>query len=198
MKFPMHAPVRAFVAVSLDAGLKASIHQLQDQLQDSCGIHVVRWANPDQLHLTLKFFGTVPSDRLTELSDALGASCHGITAFRLAIGGLGCFPSIQRPSVIWIEVRGDVGVLETLQKRIDRATTGFGSHSESREFHPHLTLGRVKTAGREARQAGLAIQNTQVGELGRWNVHEVELIQSTLSPQGSSYRQLACVSLAAH
>ncbi len=182
----------------MGAGLKRAIQRLQEQLRESCGKHVVRWLKPDQLHLTLKFFGNVGSDQLPELSNALRCACQGVTAFRLAIGGLGCFPSLQRPSVIWLGVSGDVDILDTLQKEIDLATKAFGDHSEFREFSPHLTIGRVKAAGREARQVGLAIGNAPAGEIGSWDVPEVELIQSTLSPEGSTYRPLANVPFAAH
>ena len=195
---PGQAAARVFVAVSVDAGLKHAIQRLQEQLGEPCGKHVVRWVKPEQLHLTLKFFGNVGVDQFPELSNALRCACQGVTAFRLAIGGLGCFPSLQRPSVIWLGVSGEVEILGKLQKDIGLATNAFGDHSEVREFSPHLTIGRVKAAGHEARQAGLVIRNTPVGEIGSWDVPGVELIQSTLSPEGSSYRQLASVPFAGH
>jgi 2'-5' RNA ligase len=189
--------IRAFVAVPVPAELKARIGEFQRQLQARIGTKAVRWVSETQLHLTLKFYGEVGSERLTGLTDALRAAVGTARSFQLSLGGIGCFPSWQKPHAIWIGVGRDLAAASSLQKSIEQRTAGFGSHSEQREFHPHLTLGRVKDSPRDARAVGQALRTQTAPDLGPWEVREIELIQSTLSPQGSWYQLLAAFLLGA-
>ncbi|MBI4664123.1 MAG: RNA 2',3'-cyclic phosphodiesterase, partial [Verrucomicrobia bacterium] len=179
------------VAVPVPAELKAAIAESQRQLQARAGTKAVRWVSAAQWHLTLKFYGNVNSEQLPGLTDALRVACATTRPFPLSLGGLGCFPSWQKPSVIWIGVGGDLATLTGLQNSVEQRTAVFANRSEKRDFHPHLTVGRVKGSPRNARQAAQIIRTQQVLELGKWEVREIELIQSILSPQGSTYRSLA-------
>lgn len=192
---PESSAIRAFAAVSVDSGLKARVRDLQERLNALIHTKVVRWVPSDHLHLTLKFYGHLPLENLPALTSALRSSCDAIAPFTLSLCGLGCFPSAQKPSVIWLGVRGDLAILELLHKEIDNRTKALSGHSEDREFRPHLTIGRVKASPAEARRVGQTVQTQQLPELGRWSVREIELIQSTLTPQGSSYRSLAVIPL---
>lgn len=190
--------IRAFVGISIDAELRRALAGLQQRLETNAGSPPVRWAPPDQLHLTLKFLGNVPVERLDELKRALDTACAGASAFSLSIRGVGCFPSVQRPHVIWAGIEGDVAALEQLQERIERAASPFGSHSEDRKFHPHLTIGRVKSQShaRDRRRLSQAIRGSATESLGEWRVAQVDLVQSQLSPQGSLYTRWHSVALA--
>ncbi|MBI2947543.1 MAG: RNA 2',3'-cyclic phosphodiesterase [Verrucomicrobia bacterium] len=189
------AAIRAFVAVPVPAELKAAIAESQRQLQARAGTKAVRWVSAAQWHLTLKFYGNVDSEKLSGLTNALRAACATAGPFSLSLGGLGSFPSWQKPSVIWIGIGGDLAAMANLEKSIEQRTAVFGSRAEKRDFRPHLTVGRVKGNAHDARQAGQAIRTQHVPELGKWEVREIELIQSLLSPQGSSYRSLAVLPL---
>ena len=92
-------------------------------------------------------------------------------------------------------VDGDLVELKRLQKQIQFETSRFGNHAEERDFHPHLTIGRVKAAPAEARRLGDRIQQWETPQFGEWRVGEIELIQSKLTPQGSIYSRLASVAL---
>ena len=187
--------IRAFVAVSVPAELKAAIAKTQRQLQNRAGTNAIRWTAEAQWHLTLKFYGNVASEQVPALTGALRAACQPIRPFSISLGGVGCFPSWQKPGAIWIGVGGDITALETLQKDVEQRTAGFGSHSEKRDFHPHLTVGRVKGSACDTRAAGQAFRDQHIPDLGEWEVREIELIQSTLSPRGSSYQALGVFSL---
>lgn len=183
--------IRAFVAIPLDSELKGAVQKLQNDLQIRLRSPNVRWTKPDQLHLTLKFLGDVPSDEIPAISEGLLKSCCRTSPLRLSIGGVGCFPSPTRPRIIWLGIAGDLAPLEALQKAIDDQTKSHGPHVEEREFHPHLTIGRIKTAEGGARRVGEMVSEIRIEALGHWNAREVELIQSTLSSAGSSYQILA-------
>ncbi|MBI4662674.1 MAG: RNA 2',3'-cyclic phosphodiesterase [Verrucomicrobia bacterium] len=184
--------IRAFAAIPVAPDLKAEILRLQERLQRLFRKNPVRWVRGEQLHLTLKFYGNVDSTQVASLTAALRMACEGVRPFELSITGSGCFPSFQRPNVVWLGLTGDLPVLEQLQIRIEQQTKDFGRQSDNRSFHPHLTLGRIKAGPSAAREVGRVIQEAGIGEIGRWKVGEFELIQSTLSPRGISYQEVEC------
>jgi RNA 2',3'-cyclic 3'-phosphodiesterase len=194
---PGSAQIRAFAAASLPPALLEAIREEQQTLARQCERETVRWTGAEQLHLTLRFYGNVPSGQLPALQEALGRAVTGLPALSLIAKGLGCFPSPQRPAVLWVGLEGDVAELIELQRRIELETAPFGSHSEERRFHPHLTIGRVKAAGPGARRVGDVIRATALGQLGSWPVNEITLVQSRLSPHGSRYTALAQFELGA-
>lgn len=190
---PPRAHVRAFVAASVPAELLDQVQRLQERLQGKLGAreNPVRWTAASQIHLTLKFFGNVALDDLPGLISALGTAALGARPMQLCLRGLGSFPSWQRPSVIWIGVQGEIASLAALHSKIETATESFGSNSEMRAFHPHLTLGRVRAQSSGGRRIGGAVQGEAAVELGCWQVDEIALIQSQLAPSGSIYTTLA-------
>lgn len=188
--------IRAFVAACLPNGLLERIQGEQERLDVQCGPNAVRWTRAAQLHLTLRFYGNVPGEQLEALKGALHRAAVGTSPLSLTARGLGCFPSSQRPNIIWLGLEGDLDELEKLQARIEQESAGFGNHSEDRKFHPHLTIGRVKASGRHARRVGEIIQSTELASLGTWEVNEITLMQSQLLPTGSIYTPLAEIQVA--
>ena len=187
-------PVRAFIAIELNSKPLAALKNFQRQLQARLSDVPVRWTRPEQLHLTLKFLGHVPRERLADSAAALSRASTGIAPFQLALEGVGCFPHPQNPRVVWIGINGELPSLRRLQTQIDQQTKGIGDHSEERAFQPHLTVGRVK-ARHQARDLGEFVQTASFPELGRWTVREIHLIQSELSPDGARYTTLAKTTL---
>src|SRR5439155_23969207 len=104
-----------------------------------------------QLRPPLQSLGPVPRATLAGLTAALNRASEGIASFRLALAGIGCFPDAKRPRVVWIGMNGDLGSLRRLQSQIERETQSLGDHRESRDFQPHLRIGRVKDGGIPAR-----------------------------------------------
>jgi 2'-5' RNA ligase len=107
----------------------------------------VRWVKDEGLHITLKFFGEVTSDRLETISEMLGFCMEGMTPMTLAVTGAGVFPMPAKPRIIKLEV-STAPDLELLQDRIERAGERIGFPPEGRPFHPHITLGRVREGHR--------------------------------------------------
>ena len=185
--------IRSFIALPLEAVLTVEIKKVQQRLNSPVG--AVRWINPEQLHLTLRFLGNVPADRLDDLTAALRRACARTAPFQLALEGAGCFPNTQSPRVVWIGIQGDLEPLRQLQEQIGQETKNFGDPGDPRAFQPHLTIGRVKASGLEGRKAGQAIECAIVPKLGDWTVNNVLLVQSQLSPDGARYTTLAAVAL---
>ena len=191
--------VRIFIATALDPGLIEQLLDIQRELRDALPGGSVRWIKPSQFHLTLKFLGAVSPDleNLNGLAAALRRACNGMAAFRLVLDGMGCFPNSQNPRILWRGINGALEALGTLQKRIEHEARDFGDRNQERTFQPHLTLGRVRAFGKEARQVGEAVERLNVPVPGEWTVRQIHLMQSVLSSEGARYVTLDTIPLPA-
>ena len=183
--------VRVFIAIVPEPGLIAELKKVQRQLQARLPVGIVRWNIPEQLHLTLKFLGGIPGERVTDLAAALDRAGAGIAPFQLALAGVGCFPNAKNPRVIWVGIDGELHSLRKLQTQIEHETQHCGDHTEERSFRPHLTIGRVKALGKGAGKTGELVERTFIPKLGDWTVRQLHLVQSELRPEGARYTTLA-------
>jgi len=179
--------IRAFVAIQLPADVRSGLDKLQRELKSGSRTNAIRWVPPDHIHLTLRFFGSIASGTLKELETALMHACDSVRRFELRAGGLGAFPNLSRPRVLWIGLAGDLEILHRLQQAIARASDAWGEQ-EAREFQPHLTLARI----REPRAPGVRETMTKTKSmeempLASWEVKEVHLMRSELLPDGARH-----------
>ena len=189
--------IRAFVAIELPGNVRRELERIQGSLKGKGVPHHVRWVKPEGIHLTLKFLGNVPAGSITEIVRVVTQGSEGIKPFTISFGGLGCFPSSSRPSVIWVGVEGDTGTLMRLQTAVEDSLSALGYPAEKRRYTPHLTLGRVArdVAASERRRLGDIVGEQTVGSLGEMQVRDVSLIRSELSSAGARYTRLAAVTL---
>jgi 2'-5' RNA ligase len=188
--------IRTFVAIELDEAIQHQLRQMQDSLRRELRSNAVRWVNPTGIHLTLKFLGDVPAGQMAEVKTALQQACAGFGPFELTLAGLGCFPSLTRPNVVWVGIQGDLAALQRLRDSVEQHIAPLGYPTERRDFKPHLTLGRVKNAPpAEARRIGDAIREAEAMVIGKLHASAVYLMRSDLSPQGARYTQLLAVVL---
>lgn len=175
--------MRLFVAADLPSELGRRLADLQDGLRDVP--LPVRWVDAGGIHLTLKFLGEVAPARLDEIKTAVGGAGRRIRPFRLEPEKPVPFPARGAPRLIWVELRGDLDAARALAAAVDAATARIGFPLETREFKPHLTLGRVKGPARGdwrevlERKAGGALQG--------FDVTEYVLFESRLGPRGATY-----------
>ena len=189
--------IRSFIAVKLNEEAHLALRQVQGTLRKKPGGQVGKWINPESIHLTLKFLGDVPATRIAEISEALKQACAGHGPFDLSLEGLGCFPNLRRPRVIWAGVGGDVRTLRRLQQDVEEAMNRLGYAPEERDFSPHLTLARVERNARpgDVEAVGQEVQRTILGEIARLRVEHVYLMRSDLRPAGAVYTELAVADL---
>ena len=185
--------IRTFIAIELDESIKDELTKLQERLKGEAPQGSVRWARSEGIHLTLKFLGDVPADQIDEITTALQKSCQGVAPFFLSCGGLGCFPNLKRPRVMWVGIQEETGTLAQLQKAIEENVAPLGYPIEKRKFSPHLTLGRVqrRVSSGDRRQLGELVGTLQIVTLGQMEVRSVNLIRSDLRPSGAVYTRLA-------
>lgn len=183
--------LRAFIAIEIPSSIHLAIEENTARLRSVLDSNLVRWTPPANIHLTLKFLGDVSPNTIELLTQMLTAEAGQHTSFEIQISGIGTFPNLRRPRVIWIGLQAPA-TLEALRRGIEAATARMGFPIEERPFSPHLTIGRVKqTAGpAEAQKIRAALEATQIGFLGTTRVEAVHLFKSDLKPTGSVYTRL--------
>lgn len=192
--------IRAFIAIELTTFIREAIERyFQDHLKFELPSDIVRWIPVKNIHLTLHFLGDINEEQVDAVVNIVKQVAKGTSAFDLDVRGVGCFPRPQRPRVIWLglEQRGEQ--LMHLHAELKTLLSGIRMPTESRPFHPHLTLGRVKKSAKPNQIATLAQQLDLIKqpELGVFYVSTVHLIRSDLRPHGAEYSHLASVVLGA-
>ena len=178
----MGKTIRAFIAIDLPQEVKEYLGQLTHDLAKQAPGHAVRWVKPERMHLTFRFLGETEETLIPNLGRALDEVVAQQRPFMLFLDGFGCFPNCKRPRVLWAGIGGDMGAAEQLKKAIDQALIPFGWQAETRPFRPHLTVGRVKDAGKAA-------STPWPGEVQKLAVPgtAIHLIESDLTPEGPRY-----------
>jgi 2'-5' RNA ligase len=178
------------VAIELPGEVREALNRLQHELQRR-GLENLRWVRPEGIHLTLKFLGATPIEKVSAIESALPMSVADTAAHELSLGKLGTFGG-SRPRVLWIDLKGRLGDVRALQGRVESAMHGLGFEREAREWSPHVTLARVRpeTAREAARMIPQAMSGIDVPP-GVIPVRELSLMRSTLGPRGAVYEQVA-------
>jgi 2'-5' RNA ligase len=184
--------IRAFLAIDLPGSLRLGLAQVQGKLKESGAD--VRWVPVGNIHLTLKFFGNVPDGDVEAISAAAREVAAKQAPFQLQVTEPGAFPSVKSPRVVWLGLGGEVVPLAQFYHRLEKAFATLGHLPEDRAFHPHLTLGRVKSPQGRERLARL-LQELPPLQWPPFLVKQVILFRSTLSPQGSTYTPLKVIPL---
>ena len=187
--------LRAFIAVELPLEIRQTVCAATSTLRNEIGA-LVRWIPIENMHLTLKFLGDVSPSNMELLSQMLRAEMDLFNCFDLRLNGLGSFPNLKRPRVLYIGIQAPAA-LEALKRGIESASSRLGYGSEERGFSPHLTIGRVKqnVVATEQQAIRHALENTKIDSLGTARVNSVELFKSDLKPTGSVYTRLYSASL---
>lgn len=182
--------LRAFIAVEIPSELQQKIQKETANFRKQIS-SLVRWVPPQNMHLTLKFLGDVSPNSVEFLIQMLRNEAEHIQGFDIHLAGLGVFPNLKRPRVIYIGIQAPAA-LDALARGIESASRRLGYEAEERPFYAHLTLGRVRqnVTAAEQQQIRRAVEGTQVDLLGTARVDSVHLYKSELNPGGSVYTRL--------
>ncbi len=188
---------RAFLALSLDEETRAAVAAEIERLRPLS--RAVAWVPAPNLHLTVRFLGEQSEARIEELRAELDGAVAGVPPFALRLHGIGAFPGLERPRILWVGVAEGALAARELQSRVEAALGRLGFAPESRPWHPHLTIGRVFDDRRWRREAGPALREAVAQasrrSFGTLSVSRVALMRSDLSPRGARYTELASVCL---
>lgn len=184
---PTPATQRLFFAVPLSVEVRSLLTGLQQRLAES-GVRV-KWVEPPNLHLTLRFLGDQPDDRLEELREIAQAVAGAHAPFALALQGVGAFPEPKHPRTLWVGTGEGGEALTALGRDLSQALEAAGVVApEGKPFAAHCTLGRVRQEG------GLGPLSTALAAAtvtsAPWPVTHFVLYASRLSSAGPVYRPL--------
>jgi len=184
--------IRSFLAIELPRTILKKIEEVQGDLRLSRAD--VRWVNPEKIHLTLKFFGNIDESRIDPIVKSIEGPVQNISPFTLSVRGMGAFPHFKNPRVIWVGLVDGKGVLVSFQKEVEKELGKIGFEPEDRAFHPHLTLGRVKSNRGRDELVG-RMEKFREEEFGDFQVERVVLFKSDLRPSGPIHTALREVRL---
>lgn len=174
--------IRAFVAVEIPAKIRIEISALFKTFarQDFS----IKWVEQNNLHITMLFLGDVNLDFIKTAQNELSKLVNNQHPFSMSLHKIGAFPDQKQPRIIWIGVDNGANQLVNLQSNLQNTFMQIGFKPETRKFHPHLTIGRVK----------FRFTNPKVFETDyqseSFSVNSVVLFKSTLLPNGPIYEKL--------
>lgn len=181
--------IRLFVAARIPEDRLETVAALVKPLRDK--LTNARWTDPTNQHLTLKFLGGTPSDRLDAITTtcAMVASSH--RPARMTLTSLGAFPSKTRVRVLWIGIDDPDGLLAALSADLDRGFEPLGFPTEGRAYTPHLTLARFRLPVPLRR----GFPEVHTAQIEAFDVADIVLFRSHLSPKGARYEVMSAFPL---
>ena len=183
----MQSTIRTFIALELAPEVISLLEKIQ---QDLKLLKIkARWVRPENIHLTLKFLGDINPGDVDKIGDALSGAAADISELTLSVRGIGVFPGIKRPRVIWVGLSGDVQKLFALQSRIEAGLDAIGFPKEKRAFKAHLTLGRIKQAVKPDVIRKMMRQYASLSS-EEFTCDQLTLFKSDLQPSGAVYTHL--------
>lgn len=179
--------MRLFIALELPDSVKSALShialQMRQQMDPSDKIH---WVAPESFHITVKFLGDCKPEHVEPLKQALRAAARITKAFELRLSRLGCFPARGKPLVLWAGGDESSQHCADLAKTIERLCEPLGFKRETRRYHPHITLARVKWS-----RTGQRFRETSVSVGEKLQMKSVSLMESELTPAGAHYTRLS-------
>ena len=182
--------LRAFIAVDLPLKIRQNVQQAMLSLQRDIR-PLIRWVALENMHLTLKFLGDIPSENVEVLTQLIQAQADSFNSFDIHLSGIGSFPSPKRQRVIYIGIQAPAA-LEAFQRQMESATRRLGYNPEERAFAQHLTIGRVRQhiTVDEQQKIRRSLEESTIDSLGTARVNSVHLYKSDLKPKGPVYTKL--------
>jgi 2'-5' RNA ligase len=196
--------LRTFVAVELPPTVQRAItgeqERIQSHLRQAGAPTALRWTQTENVHLTLRFLGDTKPDQRSALVESLQAAAVSWPVLELAVAGLGCFPNLHAPRVVWLGIGGARAALDSIQAQVERLVQELGFPAEERAFSPHLTVARARKEAprsdlQKTGQALAAYIRSQGGEplTGSFSVDHLVYFRSDLHSGGSIYTPLATI-----
>lgn len=185
----MKPTIRTFVAVEINSAIRSRATELIDQLRASPAD--VKWVEPHNLHVTLKFLGDVPGQEIPRVCEAVEQGAGEVVPFELELRGAGAFPSAGRPRTLWLGAGDGEEKMVDLHQHVEAALRKLGFRKEHRRFHAHLTLGRVRRGGLGVAELGQLVGQNADFLAGRVTVSGVVVFSSQLDRTGPAYEALS-------
>jgi len=183
--------IRTFIGIFPPPHVQSAITDILSPLKPDAS--VVRWERQEKFHITLKFLGDISSEQFRLLQASLLEAGKSIPHYEILLAQIGCFPSSHSPKIVWVGSAEDTKLSMTdCFTTVEKSCVSSGFKKEERQFHPHITVGRVK--GKVSENLINKIENTTFEPL-QFLCTELLIMKSDLSPSGSAYSQLSSIPL---
>jgi len=182
--------MRIFSALEIPEKVKKEISKIQSQLR-TANVQA-RWVRPEIAHLTVVFLGETSPNKVREIEKILKEASSQISPVGLWLDKIDRFPSPTRAKIIHLLLKGELGKLNTLSLKIQKSLKNKKIYFDQKPFVPHLTLGRLK----KPQNLNGSLSKIKIPRL-KFFINQLNLIQSTLTPQGPIYKTLASFELKA-
>jgi 2'-5' RNA ligase len=184
--------MRCFIAIELPPSIRQTITAVSARTRERPV--KAQWVKSENLHLTLRFLGDISNEQAVRVGDALAEACPSLKPFSLRIQRVGAFPNSSRPNVVWVGARPLEGGLLACHDAAEVAAQSIGLAKESRAYHPHITVARIRN-GKAKKGWAKVLEAEQNFDGGAFTVAAVSLFQSRLTPQGAIYTRLRNIPL---
>jgi len=184
----MQRTVRTFVAIEISPEVRTRAQKLITQLQAVDA--KVRWVDPAQLHLTLKFLGEIDLLEVPKICAAVTEVAAAVPPFSVRVNSAGAFPDLLRPRTVWLGIEDETEELAALHNQMEVALAKLGFRSENRRFRPHLTIGRVRGEGPGIAELAQLLKENNDYPAGVIDVDEVVVFSSEQERGGPVYEPL--------
>ncbi len=190
--------LRLFIAIAVPPVVRQEIGRTQGQLRRDSPLGAVRWTQPEQFHVTLKFLGDIPAEQVSEVEKSASWVCAKFPVLELSAQGIGFFPNTRKPRVIWAGASDGDGQLPELHQQLDEKLQWLSPTEKPEKFTGHITLGRFKPGHHAAipKLVELAA-DFHARHFGDWQAREVELVRSELTSAGAEHLVVATFPLVA-
>ncbi len=187
--------IRTFIAIDLPPAIKHELDLIVQSFKEKISKNAVKWIKIENIHLTLKFLGDTPLEKIPKIKQELATLSNNIHPFSLTIENLGVFPGFSKPRVVWIgcmEENPQEMNLVNLHKEVEAGMSKIGFAPDNKQFNPHLTLVRLSNnaSPAEVKQVSEVVKLASIKSPGRFQVDSIHLYQSDLNPQGAKYSRL--------
>ncbi len=182
----MSGTIRTFLAIDIeDQRIIRRITQIQSILANSGAI--LKFVKPQNMHMTIRFLGNIPQHMVNAIYDEM--KHVSLVPFDIEFGGLGAFPKLSYPRVVWIGIKKGAYELKNVFEQLEPRLRRLGFEPDTKGFSPHLTIARVKSGRYKARLAEVILQNEN-NEFGEMKFECLKLKKSDLTPGGPIYTTL--------
>lgn len=185
----MDALNRTFVGVRLPGAQYQELSEKILMIKRKPGVDNIRWNAHSELLLSFCSLGELSPSTLMMLKPVLRDVASKFPRLNLEIKGFAGLPNMIQPRYIYAGIEGpDAGFLSSIALQVDQATRPFTPHRDSKEFHAHILLGRLKTENEQFRVSlGRALKLADQPSMGPWQIDHLELLCSQASEAGIGY-----------
>lgn len=186
---------RLFIAVDFNKELKNKIYEIYKELSPISTF--IKLVNPENIHITLKFFANFPLDSLPMLYELIENQTNKINTFILKISELGIFPDLKHPRIFWLGIKEGARELQLIQSALEESLNNKAlGNKEQKPFSPHITIARVKEfKGISKYLEKINFKNQVFQNIGTEKVESIKLFRSVLTPSGPEYTILKTFNL---